>query len=156
MDLKLKSHIMDAAGINRALSRLASEIVEHNRGTKDLLLVGIRRRGVPLAERLLAIEAHARLAHLRGKADTSNPGTCQACHGQAPHKKTAKLNDHTAKVACQTCHIPSFARGGTPTKMSWDWSTAGKRGLDGKPLVVKNEEGHVVYNGIKGDFVMAS
>lgn len=52
MDLKLKSHIMDAAGINRALSRLASEIVEHNRGTRDLLLVGIRRRGVPLAERI--------------------------------------------------------------------------------------------------------
>jgi octaheme c-type cytochrome (tetrathionate reductase family) len=94
-------------------------------------------------------------AHLRGKADTNNPGTCQACHGQAPHKKSAKLNDHTAMVACQTCHIPTFARGGTPTKMSWDWSTAGKRGPDGKPLVVKNEEGHVVYNGIKGDFVMA-
>lgn len=96
-------------------------------------------------------------AHLRGKADAGNPATCQACHGQAPHKapKSAKLNDHTAKVACQTCHIPTFARGGIPTKMSWDWSTAGKRGPDGKPLVVKNEEGHVVYNGIKGDFVMA-
>ena len=94
-------------------------------------------------------------AHLRGKADTSNPGTCQACHGQTPHKAKAKLNDHTALVACQTCHIPTFARGGTPTKMSWDWSTAGKRGPDGKPLVVKNEDGHVIYNGIKGDFVMA-
>jgi pyrimidine operon attenuation protein / uracil phosphoribosyltransferase len=50
--MKLKSQIMDAAGIARALSRLASEIVERNRGTKDLLLVGIRRRGVPLAERI--------------------------------------------------------------------------------------------------------
>lgn len=50
--MKLKAHIMDAAGIARALSRLASEIVERNRGTKDLLLVGIRRRGVPLAERI--------------------------------------------------------------------------------------------------------
>jgi octaheme c-type cytochrome (tetrathionate reductase family) len=96
-------------------------------------------------------------AHLRGKADARNPTTCQACHGQSPHKGTraAKLNDHTAKLACQTCHIPSFARGGIPTKMSWDWSTAGKRGPDGKPLVLKNEEGEVVYNGIKGDFVMA-
>ncbi len=94
-------------------------------------------------------------AHVRGKADTGNPATCQACHGQAPHQQQAKLNDHTAKLACQTCHIPSYARGGTPTKMSWDWSTAGKRGPDGKPLVLKNEEGHVVYNGIKGDFVMA-
>ncbi len=52
MDFKLKSHIMDEAGISRALSRLASQIVERNVGTADLLLVGIRRRGVPLAERL--------------------------------------------------------------------------------------------------------
>ncbi|MFY9611253.1 MAG: bifunctional pyr operon transcriptional regulator/uracil phosphoribosyltransferase PyrR [Blastocatellia bacterium] len=52
--MKLKARIMDAAGIARALSRLASEIVERNRGTKDLLLVGIRRRGVPLAERIAA------------------------------------------------------------------------------------------------------
>ena len=39
-------------------------------------------------------------AHLRGKADSSNPATCQACHGQAPHTGKAKLNDHTDKVAC--------------------------------------------------------
>ncbi len=52
MELKLKREIMDAAGISRALSRLASQIVEQNDGTKDLLLVGIRRRGVPLAQRL--------------------------------------------------------------------------------------------------------
>lgn len=93
-------------------------------------------------------------AHMRGKNDPSNPTTCQACHGQKPHTKQAKLNDHTDKVACQACHIPSFARGGIPTKMTWDWSTAGKRGPDGKPLVRRNEEGHVVYIGSKGDFTM--
>jgi len=38
--------------MKRALSRLASEIVEANQGADDLYLVGIRRRGVPLAERL--------------------------------------------------------------------------------------------------------
>jgi len=47
-----KSRIMDAARIKRALSRLASEIVENNHGAKDLYLVGIRRRGVPLATRI--------------------------------------------------------------------------------------------------------
>ena len=52
MDFKLKTRVMDAAGISRALSRLASQIVEQNVGTSDLLLVGIRRRGVPLAERI--------------------------------------------------------------------------------------------------------
>jgi octaheme c-type cytochrome (tetrathionate reductase family) len=95
-------------------------------------------------------------AHLRGKKDASNPATCQACHGQAPHKaSSAKLNDHTDKVACQTCHIPKYARGGIPTKMWWDWSTAGRKGADGKPLIRKNGEGHTVYNGAKGDFAMA-
>lgn len=92
-------------------------------------------------------------AHMRGKADSSNPATCQACHGQAPHGM-AKLNDHTDKVACQTCHIPAFARGDMPTKMSWDWSTAGKRDAKGKPLVITNDDGHITYNGIKGDFVL--
>lgn len=93
-------------------------------------------------------------ATIRGRHDRQNPTTCQACHGQAPHKKEAKLNDHTNIVACQTCHIPAFARGDMPTKMSWDWSTAGKRDAKGKPLVVSNDDGHVTYNGIKGDFVL--
>jgi pyrimidine operon attenuation protein/uracil phosphoribosyltransferase len=52
MDFKLKSQVMDAAGVSRALARLASEIVERNVGSSDILLVGIRRRGVPLAERI--------------------------------------------------------------------------------------------------------
>ena len=47
-----KSRIMDATRIKRALSRLASEIVEENQGADQLYLVGIRRRGVPLAERI--------------------------------------------------------------------------------------------------------
>jgi pyrimidine operon attenuation protein / uracil phosphoribosyltransferase len=52
INLVEKSRIMDGARINRALSRLASEIVEENQGVKDLYLVGIQRRGVPLAQRL--------------------------------------------------------------------------------------------------------
>src|SRR2546426_5218898 len=47
-----KARIMDEARINRALARLASEIVEENHGISDLILVGIRRRGVPLANRI--------------------------------------------------------------------------------------------------------
>ena len=93
-------------------------------------------------------------AHLRGKEYTTNPTTCQACHGQAPHKKIAKLNDHTDKVACQACHIPKYARGGVATKMSWDWSTAGRMGVDGKPLIIKDAKGHPTYTSAKGDFVL--
>jgi pyrimidine operon attenuation protein/uracil phosphoribosyltransferase len=52
MEFKVKTQIMDTAGMTRAISRLASQIVERNVGVADLLLVGIRRRGVPLAERI--------------------------------------------------------------------------------------------------------
>ena len=57
-----KSRIMDAARMKRALSRLASEIVEENQGAKDLYIVGIRRRGVPLAERMVE-----KIAELEGE-----------------------------------------------------------------------------------------
>ena len=43
---------MDKAAIDRALRRVAHEIVEKNQGTQGLVFIGIRRRGVPLAERL--------------------------------------------------------------------------------------------------------
>lgn len=49
-----KNQIMDADAIRRAITRVAHEIIEKNKGTDDLVLVGIRRRGVPLAERLQA------------------------------------------------------------------------------------------------------
>lgn len=49
-----KSKIMDSDRMSRAVARLASEIVEANQGPKDLYIVGIRRRGVPLAERIAA------------------------------------------------------------------------------------------------------
>src|SRR5699024_8500470 len=43
---------MDAQAIDRALTRIAHEIVEKNKGVDDLLLVGIRPRGAPLAKRV--------------------------------------------------------------------------------------------------------
>jgi pyrimidine operon attenuation protein/uracil phosphoribosyltransferase len=50
--MKEKAQIMDEASMNRALSRIAHEIIERNKGTKDVVLIGIQRRGVPLARRL--------------------------------------------------------------------------------------------------------
>ena len=47
-----KTLLMDAKAIERALMRIAHEIIEKNKGTQNLVLVGIRRRGVPLALRL--------------------------------------------------------------------------------------------------------
>lgn len=60
-----KSKIMDAARMKRALSRLASEIVEENQGAENLYIVGIRRRGVPLAERIVE-----KITDLEGKEPT--------------------------------------------------------------------------------------
>jgi len=49
-----KAEIIDGEGLRRAISRIAHEIIEKNGGAKDLVLVGIRRRGVPLAHRVAA------------------------------------------------------------------------------------------------------
>jgi pyrimidine operon attenuation protein / uracil phosphoribosyltransferase len=65
-----KSRIMDSARMKRAISRLSSEIVEENHGAQDLYLVGIRRRGVPLAERIVdKIEALEGIRPLYGIID---------------------------------------------------------------------------------------
>ena len=48
----VKAQLMDEENIRRALYRLSHEITERNKGTSDLILVGIRTRGVPLANRL--------------------------------------------------------------------------------------------------------
>ena len=50
--LRTKGRLMSASEVERTLVRLAHEIVEKSNGSKDLALVGIKRRGVPLAERL--------------------------------------------------------------------------------------------------------
>ncbi|MDR3255709.1 MAG: bifunctional pyr operon transcriptional regulator/uracil phosphoribosyltransferase PyrR [Synergistaceae bacterium] len=48
-----KARIMDDAAMQRAVHRISHEIIEKNKGTKNIVLIGIQRRGVPLA-RLLA------------------------------------------------------------------------------------------------------
>jgi len=50
--MRVKRCIMDKGGMRRALTRIAYEIIEKNKGGRDLVLVGIKKRGVPLAERI--------------------------------------------------------------------------------------------------------
>jgi pyrimidine operon attenuation protein/uracil phosphoribosyltransferase len=52
MPMKEKSRIMDQNGLTRTLTRMAHEIIEKNKGTGDLVIVGIRTRGAHLAQRL--------------------------------------------------------------------------------------------------------
>lgn len=98
----------------------------------------------------LCIDCHGGHGHdIRGVAysvavDHRNGIACTDCHRQQPHGD-ARLDAHTARVACQTCHIPSFANA-IPTKMNWDWSKAGD---DSRP-----DDAHH-YLKIKGEFVYA-
>ena len=71
---------------------------------------------------------------------------CTDCHKESVHKN-AFLNKHAKKIACQTCHIPTFAKA-LPTKTWWDWSTAGK---DDKNAP-KDQYGEKTYAKMKGDF----
>ena len=57
--------VMDADEVRRALTRIAHEIVERNKGAKNVVLVGILRRGAPLA---------ARLATLIGRIENADSG----------------------------------------------------------------------------------
>jgi octaheme c-type cytochrome (tetrathionate reductase family) len=79
--------------------------------------------------------------------------TCESCHSITPHKAGSKANDHTDVVACQSCHIPDFARI-NPTKMWWDWSKAG-RTKDGKKYNDVGELGKETYMSIKGEMKWA-
>ena len=50
-----RTQVMDRDEVRRALVRIAHEIVERNRGLRDVVVIGIQKGGVPLAERLVAI-----------------------------------------------------------------------------------------------------
>jgi octaheme c-type cytochrome (tetrathionate reductase family) len=96
-------------------------------------------------------ECHRTDGHsIRGRSmsvsvEDANGVACTDCHSQAPHREQ-RLNAHVRTVACQTCHIPEYAVE-TPTKMSWDWSTAGQDRPGADPET---------YNKRKGSFVYAS
>lgn len=53
--MKLKAIVLDEVGVSRTLKRISHEIIEKNKGIDDLILVGIKRRGYPIAERLSKI-----------------------------------------------------------------------------------------------------
>jgi pyrimidine operon attenuation protein / uracil phosphoribosyltransferase len=55
--LRVKGRLMSASEIERTLVRLAHQIVEKSNGSTDLALIGIKRRGIPLAERLAKLIA---------------------------------------------------------------------------------------------------
>lgn len=75
--------------------------------------------------------------------DDTKRVACTDCHSPQPHQQE-RLNQHTKTLACQTCHIPKMAID-APTKMSWDWSTAGKDIPNADPHQYMKTKGHFVY-----------
>lgn len=99
----------------------------------------------------LCIDCHQTEKHvIPGKSmsvsvDRKNGVFCDDCHTEAPHTDD-RMNAHLDSVACETCHIPTYARR-NPTKTHWDWSKAGD---DNR----KNDPHH--YLKIKGEFKYAN
>lgn len=86
--------------------------------------------------------------------------SCASCHGHKPHPRdnvtSLRLNRHAETLACETCHIPEFARGGVATVTRWDWRGAGKlkngEGYKLKEYTQGDGEHRATYKSIKGDF----
>lgn len=96
-------------------------------------------------------ENHVMKGRYYGVSSTNDQRlNCQDCHTDFPHQKSI-LNEHSIKVACQTCHIPVYAKV-NPTKMYWDWSTATRK-KDGKGYEDLDSAGNITYASIKGDFI---
>jgi pyrimidine operon attenuation protein/uracil phosphoribosyltransferase len=53
--MKTKAFIMDEKSVKRALTRISHEIIERNRGIENLVVIGIKSRGVPMAKRIVNI-----------------------------------------------------------------------------------------------------
>ena len=95
-------------------------------------------------------ENHRMLGKLYSvSSENVSRSSCEQCHTDFPHVKKT-LNRHMAKVSCQACHIPEYAKVNA-TKMSWEWSKAGEL-KDGKPYHEEDSLGNHTYLSIKGKF----
>lgn len=98
---------------------------------------------------LLCIDCHKTEKHdIKGKAfsvsvDHQNGITCTGCHEEIPHKDR-RINTHLSSIACQTCHIPSYARKAA-TKTDWDWSKAGDPNRPDDPHEYLKIKGEFIY-----------
>jgi octaheme c-type cytochrome (tetrathionate reductase family) len=89
---------------------------------------------------------------------TSDVKRCQTCHAEHEHQFAA-LDKHQDRIACQTCHIPVYAKE-EYVKTWWDWSTAGdlKDGtgdFEGRKVwtIKKDENGNKIFMSPKGSFI---
>ncbi len=98
-------NILDAQAIDRGLTRIAHEIIEHNKGVEDVVLLGIKTRGVPLANRIAAkIEQFEGVAVKCGSIDitfyrddlkkkSANPVVCSSVTVDVDNKIVVLVDD---------------------------------------------------------------
>jgi len=124
--------------------------IEEPKGTCDVHM-GVDGKGMDFK----CQDCHKTRNHMISGRSLSVPAaegdlSCEYCHTDRPHTDANllvyHLNKHSRTVACQTCHIPVYSKC-RPTKVSWDWSTAGQ---DRKPQ--KDKYGKSDYNKKKGSF----
>ncbi|MBS4057320.1 MAG: tetrathionate reductase family octaheme c-type cytochrome [Bacteroidales bacterium] len=106
---------------------------------------------------LVCIDCHRTEKHnIKGRAysvsaENTNRADCEQCHTSKPHNDVV-LDYHNSKVACQTCHIPVYAKVNATT-LYWDWSKAGRKDADGNPIKEYDADHNYSYLSIKGHFV---
>ncbi|MBN2693449.1 tetrathionate reductase family octaheme c-type cytochrome [bacterium] len=98
---------------------------------------------------MLCIDCHKTTNHnITGKAYSvsttpQNGFDCTECHQN--HKHTdARIDTHLDTVACQTCHIPTYAKK-HPTKMDWDWSKGGDPNREEDTHKYLRKKGEFIY-----------
>ncbi|MBE9486585.1 MAG: tetrathionate reductase family octaheme c-type cytochrome [Chloroflexi bacterium] len=90
-------------------------------------------------------EDHLIAGHSLGVSpDGHTKVNCEQCHEGEVHEES-RLSAHLDSVACQTCHIPVYAKN-LATKIWWDWSKAGEE----RPFDEKDEHGYHTYVKEKG------
>jgi octaheme c-type cytochrome (tetrathionate reductase family) len=97
----------------------------------------------------VCVDCHRTEDHVMGgrsisvSVDNKNQIACTDCHNDNLHAD-ARINAHTATVACQTCHIPEVAVR-QATKTHWDWSTAGDDSIEEDPHHYLKIKGSFLY-----------
>ncbi len=136
-----------------SLSMPSREVDVHMGGVADLTCIDCHRLGDRVSNS--ADMYGTRYSHTDGANDAA---LCQDCHADDIAEHGGMYQNHMQFIACQTCHIPALARGGKPTKLFWDWSTAGnyianEDGSYSADRVIKNDQGWVTYHSKKGTFI---
>jgi octaheme c-type cytochrome (tetrathionate reductase family) len=97
----------------------------------------------------LCVDCHKAPGHdIQGRSfsvsvEDSHGIACTSCHDEPEHED-ARINGHLRSVACQTCHIPTYAQK-IPTKAFWDWSKAGDSTRADDPRKYLKIKGEFVY-----------